>query len=296
MLRSAALALVLLPALARAEAVEEKNVIAGKATRDAAKGYIFVSGAQRQQGMFLRVPDDETRARWQADWDKAFAKAQKKYASAVVQWKSDVEIAKTTKAKPPEKPVEPTRETFTIDPLDLRDAESFGPMFVYAKGERVSYLNAVKPGTWIWYGPMFLAPNGSAGGTCYCMGTVRFEVKAGTVADLGDMLAVLPQYGRQKDVSLALMGEKFAERVRAQQAELVKGGVHHGLPASLKDWPVEVPKLEAAGKLNNYYGGMVSRLPPIEGVLAYRRDRVIDAASGEEVPNGPIVSRQKKKL
>lgn len=294
LIAGAALALASLTHPVRADPVEEKNVLVGKAKLDPAKGYIFVSGAERQFGTFLRVPDDETRATWQKDWDKAFAKAQKRYVGAIAQWQSDLKIAEQTKSKPREKPDEPTRETFTIDPLDLRDAVSFGPMFVYAKGDRVSYLNAVKPGTYIWYGPLLVVPAG-ASGTCWCMGTVRFEVKAGAVTNLGDVLWTSPHFAGQQDITLKLAGAKFAERSQAARAEVAAGGTHTELPATLKDWPADVPVLQAAGKLNNYYGAMVSRLPPVEGVLAYKRDRVIDVATGEEVANGPIVSRQKIK-
>lgn len=274
--------------------VEEKDILAGKVKLYPARGYILVSGEERQFGTFLRVPDDETRAAWQKDWDKAFAKARKRYVSALAQWQSDLKIAEQTKSRPREKPEEPTRETFTIDPLDLRDASSFGPMFAYAKGERFTYINSVKPGSYIWYGPLMVVPAG-ASGTCWCMGTVRIEVKPGVVTNLGDMLWTRPRFADQRDVSLLLGGPKVAERAQAARAEKAAGGVHTELPASIKDWPAEVPVLQAAGKLNNYYGAMVSRLPPIEGVLAYRRDRVIDASTGEEVPNGPIVSRQKIK-
>jgi hypothetical protein len=288
------LALLPLSRPAIADPIEEKNVIAGKTKIDSAKGYIFVSGAERQFGTFLRVPDDETRATWQKDWDKAFAKAQKRYVSALAQWQADLKIAEQTKSRPRDKPEEPTRETFTIDPLDLRDAVNFGPMFVYAKGDRFSYLNSVKPGTYIWYGPLLVLPAG-ASGTCWCMGTVRFEVKQGVLTNLGNVLWTRPHFADQRDITLQLGGAKIAERAQAARAEVAAGGTHTDLPATLKDWPAEVPVLQAAGKLNNYYGGMVSRLPAVDGVLAYKRDRVIDVPTGEEVPNGPLVSRQKIK-
>jgi hypothetical protein len=176
----------------------------------------------------------------------------------------------------------------------LRDAVSFGPMFVYAKGDRFSYLNSVKPGTYIWYGPLMVVPAG-ASGTCWCMGTVRFEVKPGVVTNLGDVLWTRPHFVDQHDISLMLGGAKIAERAQAARAEVAAGGTHTDLPVTLKGWPAEMPALQAAGKLNNYYGAMVSRLPPVDGVLAYSRDRVIDAVTGEEVANGPIVTRQKIK-
>lgn len=48
----------------------------------------------------------------------------------------------------------------------------------------------------------------------------------------------------------------------------------------------EAAVFTASGKFNNIYGVMVSRLPPVPGVLAYDRDRVIDAKSGAPVASG----------
>jgi len=296
---AASLGLALLaPQTLQAKPVEEKNVTSGKVKLDPAMGYILISGPQRQQGMFIHVPDDETKKKYEEDRLKAFAKAQKRYASELSTWKTQVEIAKGNGAIPIDKPEEPKLETFTIDPIELRDVESFGPFFVYSKGETITYLNAVKPGTWIWYGPVMMAPNGGAAGTCHCLGSVRFEVKPGVVTDLGTSLYDLPRWETENDVSRLQVKELNAKRVAAGKEPLktlVSGQVKYGLPASLQSWPSVQAELHASPKMNNYYGVLVSRVAPIPGVLAYHRDVIVDERTGQEVDSPTLVSRARIK-
>lgn len=278
--------------------VEEKNLLAGKVARDPAAGYIHVQSQARIFGTFLRVPDDETRAAYQADWEKAFAKAQKKYQSALVSWNAAVRMAEQTKAKPPARPVEPTRENFTIGPIELRDMVSFGPMFAYSKGaDRFDYLSAVKPGTYIYYGVVMAAPDLPAGGICTCMGTVRFEVKPGTVTDLGNYLYAAPHPEAPFDFA-TLQARKLADerRAKGKDVPVINQDLAFGLPGSLKDWPSEKAEFSASGKLNNFFLLPITRLAPIPGVLAYRRDTVIDVRTGRDLPNPVIKSVLKLKI
>lgn len=281
-----------------AKPVEEKNVTSGKVKLDPAMGYILISGPERQNGIFLHVPDDETRRTYEQDRLKAFAKAQKRFASELSTWKANAEIAKSNGAIPMDKPEEPKLETFTIDPIELRDVESFGPFFVYSKGETITYLNAVKPGTWIWYGPLFMAPNGGAVGQCNCLGTVRFEVKPGVVTDLGTSLADAPRWETENDVARLQLKEMNAKRAAAGKEPLktlVSGQVKYGLPASLQSWPSVQAELHASPKMNNYYGVLVSRVAPIPGVLAYHRDVIVDERTGHEIESPTLVSRARIK-
>ena len=284
-----------------AKPVEEREVATGKVRLEAERGYIFLHAPTRLNGMFLRVPDDTTREAYQKDWEEAFGKAQKRYLGAVRRWQSDVRIAQQTKKTPPPRPEEPTRETFAIEPVELRDAVSFGPMFVFNKAEdRFSYLTSVKPGTYIWYGSVTVLPQGGAGGTCACMGTVKFEVKPGAVTNLGNYLQAAPEPARTHDV-LTLEAWARAEEKAARTGKLVDPGflarpaLDFAIPASLAAWPTAKAEFTASGKLNNYYGVLISRLPPIPGVLAYRRDTVIDARSETALDAPPIESRQKPK-
>ncbi|MEQ7872869.1 hypothetical protein ABDK56_02545 [Sphingomonas sp. ASV193] len=285
-----AAALLSVPAMAGAKPISDKDVISGKVRLDQTLGYILISGDNRQSGVFLRVPDAETRKTYEADRLKAFAKAHQKYVQAI-QASSATPVAEGTDLE------EPKLDSFTIDPIELRDAESFGPMFAYSKDTRLHYLQSVKPGTYIWYGPIMVA-GGPGTGSCNCMGSVRFEVKPGVVTDLGTSLVDLPRWQDDKDVARLQLDQTNAKRVAAGKEPLKapsSGEVHYGLPDSLAAWPSVRPAFQASGKMNNYYGATVTRLAPIPGVLAYHRDVVVDARTGVEIANETLVSRARIK-
>ncbi len=225
-LRMAALlvAALLVPAAATAASISEKDVVSGKVKIDPASGYIMISGAERQMGMFIRVPDADTWREWEADRLKAFTKAQRKYPSQLASWEDRASVARQTRAAIPERPEEPKLERFMIDPIELRDTELFGPLFVYSKGATVTYVNSVKPGTWIWYGPIMSAANGTMAGSCNCMGTVKFEVKPGMVTDLGNSLALLPQWDSEKDVARLFLDDLNAKRAASGKEPLKSSG------------------------------------------------------------------------
>jgi hypothetical protein len=245
------------------KAVEAKN-LGTKHKIDPAKGYILVSSPTRSVGTFIKTPDDADRAEYQVDWDKGFAKAQKKYASAMKSWEQD----RAAKRPTGDKPIEPTPATFSIGEIERRLTVGFGPMFVFEKAENnaVSYLIEVEPGTYTYYGPISLLPNGAAFGTCYCMGSVKFEVKPGVIANLGDFLS--GGWVSDEAVRLAAAVPPPPGRVPVP--------VSYPVPAALSQYRVENAELRAAGKMNNFFGLTVQRMPPVEGVLGYDRDKVID--------------------
>lgn len=295
-LRAAALALAATPLPLHAKPIQESDVQSGKVQLDPSSGYIYLTGATRMSGIFLRVPDQEARDAYEKDRAKAFDKAVKHYQSQLSEWSSAAESAHGGQVA--DKPEQPTKETFAIDPIELRGSESYGPFFVYAKGgDTFSYFNSVKPGTWIYYGPMLSGANGSAAGECFCLGTVRFEVKPGVITDLGNALSNAPQWDADADVGRLLIKETNQKRIAAGKEPLPdhKGPVSYGVPASLAAWPSVRAELHASPKMNNFFGATVSRMAPIPGVLAYHRDVVVDERTGQELPSPTIVNRAKIK-
>lgn len=285
-------------AAVRADPVEEKNVLSGKTKFDPAKGYIFVSGPERWWGTFLRLPDATSRAEWEKDRQKAFDKALKSYRADLAQWKANAAELEAHKMKVPPAPEEPKLETFQFEPLELRDQVGFGPQFVYAKGEIVSYMMAVKPGTYVWYGAVLGGAGVPVGGTCMCMGTVRFEVKPGMVTDTGNWLLAAPHRDEDIDVERLVLKQANEKRVAAGKAPRLPAAISQirfGLPASLKDWPSAQAEFHASGKINNYYGIVISRLSPVPGVLGYHRDTPVDLRTGQEIESPTLVSRAKIK-
>lgn len=245
------------------KAVEAKN-LGTKAKIDPAKGYILISAPARAQGSFIKTPDADEIAEYRTEWDKQFGKAQKRYVNALKNW----ELAKAQKQKAGDKPVEPTRETFSIGDIERRMVVGYGPMFVFEKAENdaVSYLIEVEPGSYSYYGPVMAMPNGAAFGSCFCMGSVGFAVKPGVITNLGDLLSLGWADGTAMRAMTAV----------APAADRSPVPVSYPVPAALASYTVEQADWRAVGKMNNFYGITIARMPPVEGVLAYERDKVID--------------------
>lgn len=267
------------PPIVPSKPIEEKYLASGQAAIAPDKGYIFLRAPSRFMGTFVRVPDAQDRADYQFMLDKAFNKAVKAYPVKLELWQRDLEIARQLRGqKLPEKPEEPNRETFSIGDIAQRTAIGMGPLFMFSKSEDSSefrYMQEVKPGTYIYYGPVMFVPNGAAAGTCFCMGSVRFEVRPGEITDLGDFLTVAPDAAAQHSADILLK----AKLEHAAQASF-------GLPGSLAGYRSAPAQFRASGKLNNIYGITISRMPPVPGVLAYDRDTVIDVASGANIAPG----------
>lgn len=267
--------------------IEEKAVINGTAKLDTASGYIYLTASSRQAGGVVRIPDEDEIDAYHKDWEKGFAKAQKNFPEVLAHWQFDAGIAKDNHARVPEKPEPPTRETFAIGAIWQRTMQSFGPAYVFSKdkaGQSFSYLTAVKLGTYIWYGPVIVSAEGGYAGVCYCMGSVKFEVKAGVVTDLGNFLIAAPEAEEVADETTAEIrtgGGWTGFKVGVANEAMP---VRYGLPPSLSAWPSAQANFVASGKIDNFMGVMISRLPPIKGVLAYQRDTVIDVKGNTPVP------------
>lgn len=249
------------------KAIEEKNMASGKDNFDPAFGYIFNHGSTRFMGTFLKVPSAEEVTEYEAEWQKGFDKAKAKYEKQMKAYPKEVAAAKSASMKIPEAPVEPTPENFSIGNIETRTTLSIGPQFVFSKASGFSYLSKVRPGTYIYYGPLFLTQNGGYSGTCYCMGTVKFDVKPGVVTNMGDIFSQLLLDGGGS----------------------VKLNPNYALPASLEKLPHENGEIVASGKIDNFFGVMIDRLAPIEGVMAYQRDKVVDLKAVANAAAAPAV-------
>lgn len=174
------------------------------------------------------------------------------------------------------------------DPVFLRDLvgdEFLGPpnlsrthggnRYTVGEGED-SYLIEVKPGNYVIVGLTDKSANTAI--TCLCMGTVRFEAKAGVITDLGhlatdrvDQRSTIPELrdvtGRGGRVNGLLFLLVATIRPDAETASV---------PATLRNLPRVPADFRAFGKFVNRIAETVNRMAPIPGVLAYDEDRVID--------------------
>jgi hypothetical protein len=256
------------PDVAEAKAIELKNIVSGKAKIDPAKAYIYIKSPQnRAQGIFLKTPSPEEIANYETKWREEFAEAKADYPKDLKRY----EVAKQAGRPPKEKPVEPTEENFAIDPIDLRMIVSFGPQFVFDKTEApeksFSYLIEVEPGEYTYLGPIMYLPGTPVFGTCFCMGSVKFQAKAGQITSLGDFLS--QGWADRKALEMATIEREMLADRPAKPTDW-------SVPESLAQYPHAKAELRAAGKRNNFLRALVGRLPPVPGVLGYDRDVPID--------------------
>ena len=228
--------------------VELKKLESGSQAIEADNGYIFFHSPTRAIANFIKIPDEADEAEFREEWEKEFAKAEKKYPRKYAKWRTDVQIANATRKPIPEKPVEPTRENFSIGNILFRNVVTVGPQYKFGADDaeqEYSYLTAVEPGTYIYYGGIMMNP---VAGTCACMGTVKFEVKPGVITDIGNFPVLAGDNDQLK----------------------------FGLPPALAEYQSSEADFRAYGKIDNQYGVRIGRVPALDGVMRYERDRMID--------------------
>ena len=154
---------------------------------------------------------------------------------------------------------------------------TFGPKSFFDRTDgpngSFTYLVEIEPGEYTYLGPMLPTTDGPAPGECYCMGSVKFEAKAGQITSLGDFLSL-----------------GWADREALMQTTIDHASLPDR-PAVPTDWSVPEPlaqyphakaELRAAGRRDNFFNALVGRIPPVPGVLAYDRDAVIDLIAQAE--------------
>jgi hypothetical protein len=179
-----------------------------------------------------------------------------------------------------DRPTEPTEATFAFDPPEL-DNFVFNQIRprIWGDGDQVSgWLIAVQPGTYVLYGAIAQGQGAMAGG-CFCMGSVRFDAPAGKITHFGTISDDISQ-----EDALAFAREHGERGFRLGHGVVTPAAAdNRPLPPTLASLPVVPAQLRAADKMPNYFGVFIARIAPIPGILAYRRDVVVDGRTGQPV-------------
>lgn len=272
--------------LQRADAVKDKPSISLEADR----GYVFFRSDATAPIYLMRDPSPEDLAAYEGMRAEALVTARERYAKALASHQAEVKAAakQPSYARPSVAPfnqVEPTEANFAFTPFHLLTNVGIGPLNRFSKGEdgASSYLHALTPGKYRIYGAITSDPNNGPAGTCFCMGSVRFTVGAGEVVDLG---MIVTRQGRSRGPSagkLALVALTAGLAGAADDDDLSTGV--YALAPVTADMAAD-PRLSAAkmrpadyrpsGKVPNYFGITIDRLPEIPGVMRYDRDRIVD--------------------
>jgi hypothetical protein len=271
-------AFLALPSAAFAERVQfgQNDVI----TIDPQRAYILFRVEDRWELLFLREVDAAERSAWEAARQTAFERALARNQRSIVQWDRDMSqctgqnavSAYCTNRGP--RPAPLTIETFAFPAPEMDNfVEVSRGRYFEQMGSSYVYLRAVDPGTYILYGPVIIAPNGAAAGVCLCMGSVRFEARAGQIVDMGEIRFDGVASGGQK-------GRFGPDGHRLPAPAVIPPRPDAGRPARLANLSFAPATLRAADRMPNYFGILIDRLAPIPGVLGYEQGRVIDLTGG----------------
>lgn len=268
------------PVFVESKFVKDKPAV----TLDPGKAYILLRTDMPVQLTLMRVPNageqavyDKLRAAAFAEAVEKYPREREKYEKRRALYASEVaHAAKMGKPKPrlrlPDEPVEPTESNFEFTPFGLMAMFTIGPIGRFAKGEggASTYLQEVTPGEYRIYGPTS-APVGAAPvGTCFCMGSVKFEARAGEIVDMGVIFAK----GVEPDKAPA--GDSAMPKLMDIPDYLAPAPAGMALDPRLAQLTVRRAAYRPVGKLPNYFGVAVGRIPAMPGVLRYERDRIVD--------------------
>jgi len=264
----------LLPQIAIAKSkvpvfVEAKHVKdSPTVTLDPAKAYILLRTPNAMPMHFVKIASTEDQIAYDKLRNEAFAEAKEDYIKDLAKYERDLALAKKTSGmKTPKKPIEPTEANFQFTQFAQMANFTMGPFNRFYSKDGGTYLHAVTPGKYRIFGQV----DPLVGiGVCYCMGSVTFEAEAGKITDLGTMDLDLANSGP------AEKGDSSSPRVAAYALALEPVNDLTPVDPRLKSLPRISADLRAAGKMANYMGIAISRLPAIKGVLSYQRDRIID--------------------
>lgn len=232
---------------------------------DPTQGHILLRSSRQMPLYLMRMPSVEDQAAYDALRAEAFAEARGKYAKKLASYEAARKAAAPGQGgSAPDKPVEPTAANFEFTPFGMMAPVSIGPLNRFAKGEggASTYLQAVTPGRYRVYGPIMPGANGAIVGACYCMGSVSFEAKAGEVVDVS--------------VLAELDGEATPDGAPLFVGERKPGATPPPVDPRLAGMTVRPARFRPVGKIPNYFGLAITRLPAMPGVMRYDRDRVVD--------------------
>jgi|GEM_PF-4629458 hypothetical protein len=144
-------------------------------------------------------------------------------------------------------------------------------------GDEYTFIGRLPPGSYVLAGTAYVDGGAALMLTCLCMGTVKFDIAAGKLTDMGmllasaeDMPATFPEFDNLKlgrSFGAPLMQYVIALRPATEASSILVGGI------SVVTLPAEY---QAFGKFPNLLGGTVNRLAPVPGILGYEADQVVD--------------------
>lgn len=278
-MRIAALIMSALLAAGPATAGEKVTFVEARPIKDTAsvaiapaKAYILFRADLPTPVYLSKLPTAEDDAAYAKLRAETMAKAQEKYVRQLAAYQREQKNPPAAGLTPLEKPVPPTEATLKLTPYAQMAGVVMGPLNRLVKNSDgiSTYLEEVTPGTYRIYG---LVDPLTGLGSCFCMGSVKFEAKAGQVTDIG-VLLVRPTLHDSRPVD-------DSSAPPASMAFFAPAPAGMQLDPRLAGLPVQRAMFRPVGKLPNYFGVTIGRMPEIPGVMRYERDRIIDLTVGQ---------------
>lgn len=251
-------------------------------TLDPDKTYLLVESPTLAMPSFIVMPNDEQREDWARQRAEEMAEAVEDYPDDMRRYERDMETWQATgrrASRRPQMPIEPTEESFPWPDLESRRIASTGPLNRFYKSDDVSlWLSEVPPGDYVFYGFGF-GPTAVGAGTCMCMGSVDFVVEPGKITALRVGSLFLDADGnRQAEVP----DDSNTTDLMTRQVMLIGPATGAAYDPRIPRDRIVAAEFSAVENLPNWFGGMVARVEPIEGVLGYDRDKAIDLRAASE--------------
>ncbi len=139
-------------------------------------------------------------------------------------------------------------------------------------------LLEVPPGSYILYG---ITIGGGGLITCNCLGTVRFDARAGVITDIGSLYADKVHKPSPIPHLEDNLGPSMFQYGLVLGAALVPPDAATPVPASLGALPREPARFEVVGAYYEPGAGGINRLAPIPGLLGYDHGRAVDLRPGK---------------
>jgi len=251
------------PEFVKASAVADKP----SATLDPMRAHILLRSPTQTSLYFMKMPSAEDQVVYDGMRAEALADARRSYAKKLANYERDRASATQARTRPPERPVEPTEANFEFTPFELLTTVPIGPTNRFAKGPggASTYLHAVTPGRYRVYGPIAMGANNAVIGSCYCMGSVAFEAKAGEIVDISALGGMEPP----TMAGTTMLAPEGKPVVAAPAVDPRLAGA-----------TIRTALFTPVGKLPNHYGIAITRMPAMPGVMRYDRDRIVDLTGG----------------
>lgn len=239
-----------------------------------------IEGVVPNSPVFLRIPAEAELERYQEARRRAFAAAEPGLT------RRHLEALRRRERDEPAPPA-PSLETFDYVDPDLANVHfvDSGRPFLRGPSESVYLVEAV-PGDYVLYGLRYGNGTGALN-VCMCLGTVGFRAEAGLITDLGYFLSdrvnepsALPELRAESGLGPSSYGMfiLWGATVRPVRPD-------SSMPDTLRPLAVRPAAYRAVGRYVEPRAMAINRLAPVPGILDYRDGRVVDGATGRDVPD-----------